>query len=60
MEKIAYLEEMGARVLDLHSQGLGVDAIARTLFGSPMFIEVFTLGHFSRVNLVRSFLQSAA
>jgi glyoxylase-like metal-dependent hydrolase (beta-lactamase superfamily II) len=59
MEKITYLEKMGARALDLHSQGLGVDAIARTLFGGPMFIEVFTLGHFSRGNLVRSFLQSA-
>jgi glyoxylase-like metal-dependent hydrolase (beta-lactamase superfamily II) len=60
MEKIAYLEEIGAHVLDLHSKGLGVNTITKTLFGGPMFIEVFTLGHFSRVNLVRSFLQSAA
>jgi glyoxylase-like metal-dependent hydrolase (beta-lactamase superfamily II) len=59
-EKIAYLEEMGARTLDLRSKGLGIGAIARTLFGGPMFIEVFTLGHFSRRNLVRSFLQSTA
>jgi glyoxylase-like metal-dependent hydrolase (beta-lactamase superfamily II) len=60
MEKIAYLKAMGARILGLHSKGLGIDTIARTLFGGPMFIEVFTLGHFSRKNLVRSFLQSAA
>lgn len=60
MEKTAYLEEMGARVLDLHTKGLKVDMIAQAVFGGPMFIEVFTLGHFSRMNLVRSFLQSAA
>ena len=60
MEKIAYLEKMGVRVLDLHSKGMSVDVIAKTVFGGPMFIEVFTLGHFSRVNLVRSFLQSTA
>jgi len=55
--KVAYLEEMGELVLALHDQGASVDATARTLFGSPMFIEVFTLGHFSRRNLVRSFLK---
>lgn len=60
LEKVAYLEEMSARVLELHSRGLSVEAIARILFGGPMFIEVFTLSHFSRRNLVRSFLQSAA
>jgi glyoxylase-like metal-dependent hydrolase (beta-lactamase superfamily II) len=60
LEKIAYLEEMSVRVLDLHSKGMSVDVIAKTVFGGPMFIEVFTLGHFSRVNLVRSFLQSTA
>lgn len=58
--KIAYLEEIGARILDLHRKGLSVDVIAKTVFGGPMFIEVFTLGHFSRRNLVRSFLESAA
>lgn len=56
-EKIAYLEEMGARVLDFHSRGWSEAAIARTLFGGPLFIEFFTLGHFSRRNLVRSYLR---
>ncbi len=56
-EKISYYEEMGEQVLKLHSRGKSVDAIARTLFGGPMFIEVFTLGHFSRRNLVRSCLR---
>ncbi len=57
-DKIAYLEEMGRRVLDLHSKGWEMGAIARTLFGGPQFIEFFTLGHFSRRNLVRSYLQA--
>ncbi|GAB4503704.1 MAG: MBL fold metallo-hydrolase [Anaerolineales bacterium] len=56
-EKIAYLEEMGAQVLKLHSKGWSEAAIARALFGGPMFIEFFTLGHFSRRNLVRSYLR---
>ncbi len=56
-EKIAYLEKMGERVLELHNQGWGMDAIARTLFGGPMPIELITLGHFSRKNLVYSYLR---
>ena len=56
-EKISYYEEMGEHVLKLHSKGRSVNAIASAIFGGPMFIEVFTLGHFSRRNLVRSFLR---
>jgi glyoxylase-like metal-dependent hydrolase (beta-lactamase superfamily II) len=56
-QKIAYLEEMGERVLDLRGKGWSVGAISRAVFGAPMFIEVFTLGHFSRRNLARSFLR---
>ena len=56
-EKIAYLEETGERVLDLYDKGWSVDAITRAIFGGPMFIEIFTLGHFSRRNLVRSYLR---
>ncbi len=55
--KIAYLEEMGERVLELHCQGWSVGEIARALFGGPMPIELITLGHFLRNNLVRSYLQ---
>lgn len=55
-EKIAYLEETGERVLELGRKGWSVDAIARSLFGGVMFIEVFTLGHFSRRHLVQSYL----
>jgi len=55
-EKIAYLEDLGGRVQDLHGRGWSVGAIARRLCGGPLWIEVVTLGHFTRHNLVRSFL----
>lgn len=55
-KKISYLEEMGEKVLDLHRRGRGVDQIARSLFGGPMWVERITLGHFSRRHLVRSYL----
>ena len=58
-EKIAYLEAMGERVLDLNAKGWSVDAIARTMFGGPMLIEIVTFGHFSRRNLVLSYLRVA-
>ncbi len=56
--RIAYLEETGMRVLDLHRKGWNIDAIAREVFGGQMLIEVITLGHFSRRNLVLSYLNS--
>jgi glyoxylase-like metal-dependent hydrolase (beta-lactamase superfamily II) len=58
-DKIAYLEETGGKVLELHRKGLTTGAIARTLFGGPMFIEYFTLGHFSRHGLVSAYLARA-
>jgi len=58
LEKVGRLEDMGAKTLDLFAKGWKVDAIARTLFGSPLFIEFVTLGHFSRRNLVRSYLRN--
>lgn len=57
LEKIAYLQAMGERVLELHRKGQNVGSIARNLFDGPMFIELVTLGHFSRRNLVRSYLR---
>ncbi|UCG26213.1 MAG: MBL fold metallo-hydrolase [Chloroflexota bacterium] len=55
-DKIAYLEELGDRVMALHQEGWGVNRIARQLLGRPIWIEFITLGHFSRRNLVRSYL----
>lgn len=54
--RINYLEETGGRVLDLHRKDLSVDAIAREVFGGTMLIEFITRGHFSRRNLVLSYL----
>jgi len=58
--KIAYLEEIGEKVLGLHNRGKRPKQIARLLFGSPMFIEYFTFGHFSRLGLVNSYLAKKA
>lgn len=55
--KIAYLEEFGERVLTLHQAGHSTRTIVRELCGKPMFIELLTLGHFSRRGLVQSFLR---
>ncbi len=54
--KIAYLEDFGGRVLELHHKGWRIRAIVRALCGSPMQIEWITLGHFTRRNLVLSYL----
>ncbi len=54
--KIAYLEELGERVLALHEQGRSVRGIVRALLGGPMLVEFVTLGHFSRRQLVLSYL----
>ena len=54
--KIAYLEELGERVLELHQEGRGVDDIVPAVCGGPMQIELFTLGHYSRRHLVLSYL----
>ena len=56
--KVSYLEQAGHRVLELHRKGWSVRAIARELFGGPMPIELLTLGHFSRRQLVHSYLEN--
>jgi glyoxylase-like metal-dependent hydrolase (beta-lactamase superfamily II) len=56
--KIEYLEALGQRVLDLHRQGRSVSEIASAICGRPMGIEFITLGHFTRKQLVLSYLIS--
>ena len=56
-EKVAYYEARGRQVLELHRQGLGEAEIARRLFGGPMWVELITLGHFARRNLVRAYIK---
>ena len=55
--KISYLEELGEQVNELYEKGWSVHAIARKLLGGPMWVEIVTMGHFSRQQLVLSFLQ---
>jgi glyoxylase-like metal-dependent hydrolase (beta-lactamase superfamily II) len=54
--KIAYLEETGEQVLSLYQQGCRITEIVRRVCGGPIWIEAITLGHFSRRQLVLSFL----
>ena len=55
--KIDYLEKTGEKVLKLERTGRSTKAIAKTVFGGPMLIEYITLGHFTRVGLVKSYLR---
>jgi glyoxylase-like metal-dependent hydrolase (beta-lactamase superfamily II) len=55
--KIDHLEQLGGQVLELRHRGLSVAEISRRLCGAPMWIELITLGHFTRRNLVRSYLR---
>jgi len=57
-EKIAYLEDLGKRVLQLHRQGKSVSDIVRIVCGGPMLVELITLGHLSRKGLVLSYLRN--
>jgi glyoxylase-like metal-dependent hydrolase (beta-lactamase superfamily II) len=54
--KIDYLEEFGDKILTLHRKGWEVNAIVHALCGKPMFIELVTLGNFTRRHLVLSYL----
>lgn len=55
-EKIAYLEELGGRVLDLHHRGLEEEAIQLRLLGRDSLFMRLTWGDFCGANLVRSFI----
>ncbi len=54
--KIDHLERLGEQILELDRRGVSEAEITRRLCGSPMWIELLTLGHFTRRNLVRSYL----
>jgi glyoxylase-like metal-dependent hydrolase (beta-lactamase superfamily II) len=57
--KVAYFEALEAKVLDLHRRGRPGGEIVRSLLGGPTWVEFITLGHFSRRNLVRSFIHAS-
>ncbi|MDI7274608.1 MAG: MBL fold metallo-hydrolase [Anaerolineae bacterium] len=54
--KVAYLEDLAAKVRHLHEQGLPVRAIQRRLLGREPHIRWLTLGHFRGEHLVRACL----
>jgi glyoxylase-like metal-dependent hydrolase (beta-lactamase superfamily II) len=58
--KINYLERLGEEIFSLKKQGYSIPGISRLLLGGPMWIELITLGHLSRQNLVRSYLTERA
>jgi glyoxylase-like metal-dependent hydrolase (beta-lactamase superfamily II) len=55
-DKAAYLEELGDRIRVLHGQGLSPRRIRRRLFGAELPIAYVTLGHFSGIRLIQSYL----
>lgn len=58
-EKITYLEELGERIRTLRDQGLSARRIRRRVFGRELPITYLTLGHFSGLRLVQSYLAGA-
>lgn len=54
---IAYLEDIGGRIKDLHQTGKSPDEIRRALFGEEGFIYEATQRQFSSINFVKSFLR---
>jgi glyoxylase-like metal-dependent hydrolase (beta-lactamase superfamily II) len=59
-EKIDYLEELGERIRSLRDQGLSPRRIRRRLFGREGILTYVTLGHFSGLRLVQSYLAGFA
>ncbi|MFQ6001349.1 MAG: MBL fold metallo-hydrolase, partial [Anaerolineae bacterium] len=55
-KKAEYLEELGEKVRQLHGLGLSPKEIRDRLLGRELPIAYWTLGHFSGLNLVRSYL----
>lgn len=56
-KKAEYMEEFGEKVRKLHGEGLSPKEIRDRLLGGEPPIAYWTLGHFSGLNLVRSYLK---
>ncbi|MFZ0448197.1 MAG: MBL fold metallo-hydrolase [Desulfatiglandaceae bacterium] len=57
LDKIAYLEDTADCVWDLHRKGQSYRMIRKKLFGPETTLFYITLGNFSGINLVRSFIE---
>jgi len=55
-KKLAYYQALGEKISRYHLEGRSLDAIVRAACGGPMWVELVTLGHFSRKWLVLSYL----
>lgn len=58
-DKFAYLEGLGERICGLHKEGLPPRRIRRRVLGRELPITYLTLGHFSGMRLVRSYLEDS-
>jgi glyoxylase-like metal-dependent hydrolase (beta-lactamase superfamily II) len=58
--KVSYLEELGERIRHMDDQGLSARRIRRRVFGPELPITYITLGHFSGLRLVQSYLARPA
>lgn len=56
LEKIGYLEETGGTILGLHAKGWSRRRIRRSVLGREQAVAWYTAGHFSGMNLVRSYI----
>jgi len=57
--KIAYLEDLGAEAMELRKKGWSLRAIQRKLLGRELPIAYYTLGHFTGMHLIRSFIEDS-
>lgn len=55
--KVAYLEDLGSRVQELHDKGYSVQAIKKSLLGPETNIYYMTLGHFRGKYLIEAYLK---
>lgn len=54
--RIAFLNRVGSRVRELHARAMEPEAMVLAIFGRESSLQAMTQGHYSCVNLVRSFL----
>ena len=57
---IDYLEDLGAEITRLYNKGMEIPQIRQTVFGDESPFAALTLGHFSSLNMVKSFLRQSA
>ncbi len=53
---IDYLQDLGERITQLYNKGMEVPEIRQSIFGDELPFAQLTLGHFSSLNMVKSFL----